>query len=78
MRKQQRTKGLGQMEKTITVTWRRSVIGRPADQKKTIRSLGLKRLHQTLTLPDRPEIRGMIHRVGHLLEVIEGSEREHG
>ena len=66
------------MEKTIVVTWKRSVIGRPSDQRRTIQGLGFKRLNQTLTLPDRPEIRGMIHRVGHLLEVIEASEREHG
>jgi large subunit ribosomal protein L30 len=59
------------MEKKITVKWIRSVIGRTADQKETIRGLGFKRLHQTLTLPDRPEIRGMIHRVIHLLEVKE-------
>jgi len=79
VKKQRRTKGLDQVEKTLTVTWKRSAIGRPADQKKTVRSLGMKRLNQTLTLPDRPEIRGMIHRVGHLLEVTEGSsEREHG
>jgi large subunit ribosomal protein L30 len=58
------------MEKTITVKWIRSVIGRPGDQKETIRGLGFRRLNQTLTLPDRPEIRGMIHRVGHLLEVM--------
>ncbi len=57
------------MEKTITVKWIRSVIGRTEDQKETIRGLGFKRLHQTLTLPDRPEIRGMINRVIHLLEV---------
>ncbi len=57
------------MEKTITVKWVRSVIGRIEDQKKTIRALGFKRLHQTLTLPDRPEIRGMINRVNHLVEV---------
>jgi large subunit ribosomal protein L30 len=57
------------MEKTITVKWIRSGIGRTEDQKETIRGLGFKRLHQTLTLPDRPEIRGMIHRVIHLLEV---------
>jgi large subunit ribosomal protein L30 len=57
------------MEKTITVKWVRSAIGRIEDQKKTIRALGFKRLHQTLTLPDRPEIRGMIDRVIHLLEV---------
>ena len=65
------------MEKTIKVKWRRSVIGRTAEQKKTIQGLGFKRLNQTLTLPDRPEIRGMIHRVSHLLEILEGSEREH-
>jgi large subunit ribosomal protein L30 len=59
------------MEKTITVKWVRSAIGRIEDQKKTIRALGFKRLHQTLTLPDRPEIRGMINRVNHLVEVEE-------
>jgi large subunit ribosomal protein L30 len=59
------------MEKKITVKWIKSVIGRTDVQKKTIRSLGFKRLHQTLTLPDRPEIRGMVHRVIHLLEVKE-------
>jgi large subunit ribosomal protein L30 len=66
------------MEKTIRATWKRSVIGRPDDQRKTIQGLGFKRLNQTLTLLDRPEIRGMIHRVSHLLEVIEASERERG
>lgn len=55
----------------ITVKWVRSTIGRISDQKKTIRSLGFKRLHQTLTLPDRPEVRGMINRVIHLVEVKE-------
>jgi large subunit ribosomal protein L30 len=57
------------MEKTVTVKWIRSAIGRTGGQKKTIRGLGFKRLHQTLTLPDRPETRGMIHRVIHLVEV---------
>jgi len=66
------------MEHTIKVKWIRSVIGKPDNQKKTIQGLGFKRLHQTLTLPDRPEIRGMIHRVNHLLDVREASEREHG
>jgi large subunit ribosomal protein L30 len=60
-----------EMEKTIKVKWVRSTIGRTDDQKKTIRGLGFKRLHQTLTLPDRPEIRGMVNRVLHLLEVKE-------
>ena len=57
------------MEKTIRAKWIKSAIGRIEDQKKTIRALGFKRLQQTLTFPDRPEIRGMIQRVSHLLEV---------
>jgi large subunit ribosomal protein L30 len=59
------------MEKTITVKWVRSKIGRTRDQRETLRGLGFKRLHQTLTLPDRPEVRGMIDRVAHLLEIKE-------
>jgi len=66
------------IEHTIKVKWIRSVIGRPDSQRKTIRSLGFKRLNQILTLPDRPEIQGMIHRVNHLIEILEGSERKHG
>ncbi len=66
------------MEKTITVKWIKSVIGRIDVQKKTIRSLGFKRLHQTLTLPDRPEIRGMVNRVIHLLEVNPSTSRPEG
>jgi large subunit ribosomal protein L30 len=61
------------MEKTIKVTWTKSAIGRPENQRKTVRGLGFKRLHQTLILPDRPQIRGMINRVGHLLEVADES-----
>jgi large subunit ribosomal protein L30 len=59
------------MEKKITVRWKRSTIGRLENQKKIIKALGFRRLNQTLTLPDRPEIRGMIHHVCHLVEVIE-------
>jgi large subunit ribosomal protein L30 len=61
--------------KTITVTWKRSVIGRPEAQRRIIKGLGFKRLHQTLTLQDLPEIRGMIFHVNHLVEVMEGSKR---
>ncbi len=59
------------MEKTITVKWIKSAIGRTRNQRETLRGLGFKRLHETLTLPDRPEIRGMIDSVAHLLEVKE-------
>ena len=59
------------MDKMIRVKWTKSAIGKPSYQLKTIRGLGFRRLHQTVTLLDRPEIRGMIGRVNHLLEVID-------
>jgi large subunit ribosomal protein L30 len=58
-------------EKTITVRWKKSAIGRSENQRQTIRGLGFKRLNQTLVLPDRLAIRGMINHVIHLLEVKE-------
>ena len=68
--KKQKTKKANE-EKTITVRWKRSAIGRPEDQRQTIQGLGFKRLNQTLVLQDRPAIRGMVNHVIHLLEVIE-------
>jgi large subunit ribosomal protein L30 len=68
--KKQKTKKLNK-EKTITVRWKKSAIGRPENQRQTIQGLGFRRLNQTLVLPDRPGIRGMIDRVMHLLEVTE-------
>jgi large subunit ribosomal protein L30 len=70
MKKPRKAKG-GSQEKWITVQWRKSVIGQPENQRKTIQGLGFRRLNQTLVFPDRPAIRGMIHRVIHLLEVQE-------
>ena len=64
------------MEKTIHVKWTKSGIGQYGYQKETIRGLGFRRLLQTLVLPDRPEIRGMIQRVSHLVEVLESTEGE--
>ncbi len=58
-------------EKKMRVRWKKSAIGRPENQKKIIKALGFRRLNQTLTLPDRPEIRGMINHVSHLVEVID-------
>ncbi len=66
------------MDRTMTVKWKKSAIGRYEYQKKTLRSLGFKRLNQTLVLPDRPEIRGMIGRVRHLVEVVEPTKGEQG
>jgi large subunit ribosomal protein L30 len=51
-----------------------STIGRGKDQKKTVRALGLRRLHQVVVHDDTPQVRGMIAKVSHLLEVEEISE----
>lgn len=60
-------------ESTITVKQVKSSIGQKPKARGTLRALGLGRIGSTNTLPDRPEIRGMIHRVPHLIEVTEGS-----
>lgn len=57
------------MAKTITVTQKRSVIGRPQDQRATLKGLGLTRLHKTVTLENTPAVRGMIKKVIHLVEI---------
>jgi ribosomal protein L30 len=58
----------------LRVTQVRSVIGRPRPQRATIRSLGLKRMHQVVEVEDRPEIRGMLFKVSHLIKVEEVPE----
>ncbi len=49
----------------------RSPIGYSADQRRTVRSLGLRRLHQVVEHPDTPTVRGMIFKVQHLVKVEE-------
>ena len=58
----------------LKVTLRRSFIGRSPKQRVILRSLGLRRISQTVVHPDRPEIRGMIRKVSHLLAVEEEEE----
>ena len=58
-------------EGTLTVTQVRSAIGSKPKQRGTLRALGLGRIGKSNTLPDRPEIRGMIARVPHLITVEE-------
>ena len=55
----------------IKVTWKKSAIGFPKDQKETLRALGLRRLNQSVIKEDNPSIRGMIHKVEHLVQVEE-------
>jgi large subunit ribosomal protein L30 len=63
----------------LKVTQVRSVIHRPKDQKDTVRRLGLHRMHDSVIKDDRPEIRGMIDKVRHLVKVEEvGKARSAG
>ena len=55
----------------LKVTQRRSVIDRPKDQKSTVRRLGLHRINDSVIKDDRPDIRGMIAKVQHLVDVEE-------
>ena len=54
----------------LRVTWKKSMIGRPKRQARTIRALGLKKLNQTVEHEDTPQVRGMIESVIHLVEFV--------
>ncbi len=56
---------------TIRITYFRSVIGYPQDQRDTVHSLGFHRLNQTVEKPDNPSVRGMINKVRHLVRIEE-------
>ena len=55
----------------LKVTQIRSAIGTKPNQRQTLRSLGLKRINHTVVQEDRPEIRGMVATVPHLVTVEE-------
>ena len=55
----------------LKVTQIRSAIGGKHNQRETLRSLGLKRINDTVVQEDRPEIRGMVKTVPHLVTVEE-------
>ena len=56
----------------IFVTLKKSGIGFPRHQRRTIDSLGLRRLNHTVEHEDTPSIRGMVEKVAHLVEVTDG------
>ncbi len=58
----------------LKVTQVRSAIGAKPKTRGTLRALGLRRIGMSNVLPDRPEIRGMIARVPHLITVQEQSD----
>ena len=55
----------------LKITQTRSGIGNKKNQHETLRTLGLKRLHDVVVKEDRPEIRGMVQTVTHLVNVEE-------
>ncbi len=55
----------------LKVTYTKSTIGYAHDQKRTVASLGLRRLHQSVLLPDNGAVRGMVFKVRHLVTVEE-------
>lgn len=59
----------------LKIKYVRSAIGRPGTQKKVIEGLGFRKLNQVVERPDTPQIRGMVFKVRHLVEVIEGEEK---
>ena len=59
------------MAKQLQITLKRSLIGRPETQRQTVRTLGLRKLHQSVVHQDNASIRGMVNQVSHLVEVKE-------
>ena len=59
-------------KKTVTVTQTGSPIGRPADQRATLKGLGLNKMHRSRVLEDTPDVRGMINKISHLVRVEQG------
>ena len=55
----------------VKVTQIGSPIGRPKDQRQTLKGLGLNKMHRTRELEDTPSVRGMINKVKHLVRVDE-------
>ena len=62
------------MSTRLRITQVRSLIGRPPPQRATVRALGLRRIGQTIVKDDRPEIRGMLRKVPHLVTFEEVDE----
>ena len=59
------------MAGTLKITLRRSLIGEKPKTRATVESLGLRKINATVERPDSPDVRGMVHRARHLLEVEE-------
>jgi len=56
-------------KKTLSITQMKSTIGFNKKQGDVVRSMGLRKIRHTIEVPDTPEMRGMIHKVRHLVSV---------
>ncbi|SLM48528.1 50S ribosomal subunit protein L30 [Nitrospira japonica] len=54
---------------SVRITLKRSPIGTPERHRLALRGLGLRKIRQAVVRPDTPQVRGLIHQVGYLLEV---------
>lgn len=63
------SKQVGSSSRGLTITLIRSPIGTPQRHRLVLRGLGLRRLRQSVQHPDTPQVRGMIRKVGYLLDV---------
>jgi len=59
-------------DKMVKIRYVGSAIGRSEHQKRIVRGLGLEKLTKVVERPDTQEIRGMVAKVPHLLEIVEG------
>ncbi|WP_048601049.1 50S ribosomal protein L30 [Rubeoparvulum massiliense] len=59
------------MAKKLQITLTRSLIGRTEEQKKTVEALGLRKVNHSVVKEDNVALRGMLNRVGHLVDVVE-------
>jgi len=59
------------LARQLKITLTRSCIGCPQTQRATVKSLGLRKMHQTVIKEDCPQIRGQINKVRHLVAVEE-------
>lgn len=57
------------MKKNLKITLKRSIIGRPEKHRRIVRALGLRKINHEVFHEDTPSVRGMIHKISHMVEV---------
>ena len=64
---------MAKKSKVIKIRQVRSPIGRPRAQREVLKSLGLRRVSQVVERADTPAVRGMVDKIPHLVEIVEGA-----